>query len=206
MRPVRITLNAYSYGAMEQTMPDWNAALINPDINRYEAVSIGWMLVSGARFSTRISALGAGVSPDPGNVAAFREAAGDVSNAAVVRMTEERTTFTADINATVFDEAYSDGAVLVVYMQNNDGEVLTFEIPNPDVSVFESDGVTLDLTNTQAAALATAAATLVNNSFDPANSFAVTRGLLRSRSMKYGRGARVRPAVAEPGAGDLPPA
>lgn len=186
-------------------MPDWNPALINPLVNRYEAVSIGWLLVSGASFSTRLTALGAGVSPDPGNVSAFREAIGDMSNAAVVRMTEEKNTFIASTGATVYDEAYSDGTVCVVTLENNNGEQISFDIPNPDESLFGTDGVTLDPTNAQVIAMVGAAETLINNSFDPANSFAYRRGVLRTRKVSIPKGSKVQPTIVEPGVGDNPP-
>lgn len=185
-------------------MPDWDPALINPDVNRSEAVSIGWLLVGGGRFSTSLSFLGAGLTPDPGNVSAFREAVGNGSNAAVVRQTERRETFVAEVSATVFDEAYSDGFVLVVTLENNNGVEISFEVPNPDLSMFETDGVTLDPTQPQALGIINSATTLINNSFDPANSFAYVRGIARPRKVDVPRGRRVRPTIAEPGAGDLP--
>ena len=186
-------------------MPDWDPALINPLVNRYEAVSIGWILTSGATFSTRLTALGAGISPDPGNVSAFREAVGNMSNAAVVRMTEERNTFISASNAEVYDEAYNDGMVVVVSLENNNGEQISFEIPNPDASLFEADGVTLDPTNPLVSDMIGDAETLINNSFDPANSFAYVRGILRPRRVNIPRGAKQRPTVVEPGVGDNPP-
>lgn len=187
------------------TMPDWNPALINPDVNRYEAVSLGWVLTSGATFSTRLTALGADVVPDPGNVSAFRQAAGNVSNAGVVRMTEERNTFIAEINAEVYDEAYNDGMVLVVSLQNNNGQQISFDIPNPDASIFGTDGVTMDPANPLVIALSTAVENLINNTFTVPNSFQVVRGVLRPRKVNIPRGSKPRPTVVEPGAGDNPP-
>jgi hypothetical protein len=194
-------------------MPDWDASLINPDVNRFEAVSIGWVLLNGGTFSTRLSALGAGISPDPGNVSAFRAAAGGVSNAGVIRQTEERSTFIATKNAEVYDEAYSDGMVLVITLENDNGQELSFEIPNPDRSIFESDGVTMiqgdaaAAANTPAKTVATlksATATLINNSFDPANSYEIVRGILRPRKVNVPTGARQLPTIVEPGANDNP--
>lgn len=186
-------------------MPDWNPSLINPAINRYEAASVGWLLVSGAKFSTRLTNLGAGITPDPGDVAAWREAMGNVSNAAVVRQTEERTTFIADTGATVFDEAYSDGAILFMEFQNDNGLTVSQEIPNPDVSIFLSDGVTLDTTNALVIDLIAETEELLNNSFDPANSYAYVRGVFRQRRIKAPKGGAFRPTIAEPGVSDNPP-
>jgi hypothetical protein len=185
-------------------MPDWDPALIDPAVNRKDAVAVGWVLVGGGTFSTNLPYIGAGLSPDPGNVSAFRAAAGNASNAAVTRMTEKRDTFVATKNAIVYDEVYSDGMVLVVVLENNNGIEVSFEIPNPDVSMFQADRVTLDPVQAQAAALISAAETLINNSYDPANSFAFVRGLARPRKVNIPSGQKERPAIAEPGAGDLP--
>lgn len=185
-------------------MPDWNPALINPSINRKDSASIGWILTSGARFSTNLSFLGAGITPDPGNVSALRQALGNGSNAAVVRMTETTETFTADKNAGVYDESYGDGIICLWTFENNNGEEVSFEQPNPDLSMFADDGVTIVETQAEAAAIISAAQTLINNSFDPANSYVFTRGIVRERKIGVPKGNKKRPAVAEPGAGDLP--
>jgi hypothetical protein len=195
-------------------MPDWQYALIDPEVNRKERPSIGWRLISGAPFSSTMSYLGGGVSPDPGNLSSVREAFGDLSNAAVVRMSEARDTYIATKNSIAFDEAYSDGIVLVLVLENNNGDEVSVEIPNPDLSLFESDGVTIvqpDAGGTAAQILVQAATsafeTLVNNSFDPANSYAFSRGYAATRKVSMGRPAQAKPVILEPDdvAGDNPP-
>lgn len=195
-------------------MPDWQYLLTDPAVNRKERPSIGWRLVNGRPFSTTMSYLGGGVSPDPGNLSSVREAFGNMSNAAVVRMSEGRDTFIATKNGIAFDEAYSDGVVGVIVLQNNNGDEVSAEIPNPDLSVFESDGVTMktpdaagDAGQILVNAAVTAFATLVNNSFDPANSYAFSRGYAATRKVSMGKAAAERPTIAEPDdlAGDNPP-
>lgn len=194
-------------------MPDFPFLLTDPRVNRREAPSIGWRLVNGQPFSTTMAYLGGGITPDPGNLSAVRQAFGNMSNAAVVRQTEKRDTFIATKEAIVFDEAYSDGIVAVIVLENNNGDEVSAEIPNPDFSLFETDGVTLkqpdaagDAGQILVNAAATAFATLVNNSFDPANSFAFSRGYATSRKVSMPKPATARPTIAEPGVGENPPA
>lgn len=193
-------------------MPDFPFALVDPRVNRQEAPSIGWVLTGGQKFSTVIPYVGGGITPDPGNLSALREALGDASNAGVWRMTETRHTYISEALAEVFDEAYNDGTVAVCKLQNNNGEVATFEFPNPDASLFEADRVTMlrpvaagtpgqVLVN----AIAVAAQNIINNSFDPANSFVWISGALAFRKVKRTK-PRTLPALSEPGAGENPPA
>lgn len=192
-------------------MPDFPFALVDPRVNREEAPSIGWMLTGGQKFSTVLSYLGGGITPDAGNLSAFRAALGNASNAGVWRMTETRHTYISEALAEVFDEVYNDGTVAVCKLQNNNGQVATFEFPNPDLALFEADRVTLVrpvaagtpgqvLVN----AIAVAAQDLINNSFDPVNSYVWVSGALAFRKVKRTK-PRTMPSISEPGVGENPP-
>lgn len=193
-------------------MPDFPFLITDPRVNREEAPSIGWVLTGGQKFSTVLSYLGGGITPDPGNLSAFRAALGNASNAGVWRMTETRHTYISEALAEVFDEVYNDGTVAVCKLQNNNGEIATFEFPNPDLSIFEADRVTVVRPNAAGTAgqilvnaIAVAAQDLINNSFDPVNSFVWISGSLAFRKVKRAR-PRTMPAISEPAGGDNPPA
>lgn len=186
-------------------MPDWDPLLIDPAINRKDATSIGWIFPTGRLYSTSLGFIGAGVTPDPGNVSAFRAAVGNMSNAGVIRMTEHRDTFLAKKNAVAYDELHGEGMVVQCYFQNNNGEIADFYVPMPDASLFNDDGVTLDPANALVIAMAAAAETLINNSYDPANSYEFTHGVLRDHRSKLPTGGRIKPTITEPGVGDNPP-
>lgn len=194
-------------------MPDFQFPLTDPRVNRSDSFSVGWVLVGGGRYSTNISGLGGDrVIEFPGEQSAARAAIGDMSNAGLIRMSFEENTFIAIANALTLDESYSDGIVAVVVFQNNNGEEISFEIPNPDLSVFSSvDRVTMLAPVDGGTAgeqlvfnMADSVATLINNTYTPANSFAFVRGFRASRKIKTTR-AKTMPTIAEPTGGVNPP-
>lgn len=190
-------------------MPDWSYALTDPEVNRRSYPSIGWVLTNGSTFSTTMSYLGGDSTPDAGALSSVRETFGGLSNAGIVRMSEKRDTYIATKNAIVYDEAYNDGMVLVIVLENNNGVTVSAEIPNPDLSLFESDGVTLkaplavvdggDAVTEDIKSATDAFASLVNGSFTPANTFAFVRGYAVSRKIKVQSAAQTRPSIVEPG-------
>lgn len=195
-------------------MPDWQYALTDPAVNRRSYPSIGWVLTNGSSFSSTMAYGGGDITPDPGDLSAVREAFGNISNAGIIRMSEKRDTFIAKKNAIVYDEAYNDGMVLVIVLENNNGDEVSVEIPNPDFSLFETDGVTMkqplaagsggDTAQDLLLNAVTAYEALINNTFTPVNSYTFVRGYATSRKVSVNKPAGARPTIAEPGVGDSP--
>lgn len=190
-------------------MPDWFYALTDPEVNRTRAVSIGLVGASGERLSVAVTGLGA-ADYSLSEVTNFRKAVGDITNAAIIRMTESKDDFIAIKNATAYDELFDTGKVLMVTLQNNNGETQTIEVPAPDQKYFD-DGVTFILGSETGATHEQNAFNfrqmceeLINNSYFPANSFSIIRATLRSRRVKLSTGTPPLPVVSEPIPGSPP--
>lgn len=137
-------------------------------------------------------------------LATLRTAIGSITNGAVVATTlsssEEvvNTTLT-----TTYDESYSTiDHVAVLHYQDTAGNVITVEVPAPDLSIFYADGVTVDPTKITGI---NSAVSGVINAGDPAGTYAFVRGYLSTRRGERAS-QRVRPGtIREPAGTDTPP-
>lgn len=135
----------------------------------------------------------------------LRAAVGSITNGAVIGTTLSSSEEVVNVARTVtYDEAYSTvDHVAVLYYQDANGDVITVEVPAPDLSIFAVDGVTVDAS--KITAVNTAVLAVVNGG-DPAGTYAYVRGHLSTRRGER-VSARTRPGtIREPSATDAPPA
>jgi hypothetical protein len=163
---------------------------------------------NGRRSNVRLSNLGS-ADLAVGENSRFVEAVGSVSNMGALGWTEDRENFRLVTDAEVYDEAYADAAnVLYMVFQNNEGRMLTYEVPAPQAVIFEADGVTLrplptDSANDDAVEeaireLIAASENIINTSFAPVNSYTFISGSRRPRKTDLPRPAGGRPQTVVP--------
>lgn len=187
-------LGACEYIAQARVnMPDFSAAAKET----YAQVSIQLRDFTGQSRSAALARANPAVTG--GQVDTLRTAIGNMSNARV--MSESANVVEAIINPadplnTVFDEAYStvNDAIILVF-QNATGDVQRLRVPAPDLSIFQPDGETVDLTNGLFTATRDAALAVLPT------------GYIFSRVYLEGLGKRVRVPLptAEPLSTDSPP-
>jgi hypothetical protein len=157
----------------------------------------------GLTYSVNVPDLGGAVDLVVGEKMAFADAVGAVSNMGVYRVTEGKVNSIRIADAAALDEIHGNPAnVLAMTYENNNLEKIVVDIPAPDATLFENDGVTLkprtDATvGTLIGDLIDATETLINNTFVPANSFEFTRGVLRTRKVSLPSGQKPKPTIAE---------
>lgn len=138
---------------------------------------------------------------------ALRDAAANVSNAALVGAKFSETDQVATAQGVAFDEAYASISVkLVMEYQREDMALRTIEVPAPDASVFLTDGNTVDIDNALVSALNVAILAVINNGLtigDPGY-HRFTRGYRSLRSRTVNRPG-TKPTIQEPDTGSSPP-
>lgn len=176
---------------------------LDPTANliRQTGVSVKMVSLAGDTYSARLSGLG---SQDLafGEKTRLAEALGAASNMGVYSLTEDRDSFIRITDAEAIDDAYASPAnVLVMTFENNEGRKISGEVPAPDATLFESDGVSLKpRTDATVGAiigeLIDAHENVINTSFLPLNSYAFVRGVRRQRKYKLPSGQREKPSDA----------
>lgn len=146
-------------------------------------------------------------------LAAARDAVGNLSNAAVIKTTNSETVEIAVSRANPFDEAYASASTkLIATFQDEDLELRSLAIPAPDESYFGSDGVTM-ITPNAGATVGTAPQVLaaaisdilnvINGGALGAGTFVLLNGFRSERTRKLAKPRNVRVSV-EPTAGEFP--
>lgn len=164
--------------------------ILNPTENMRREAGVTYCLVdvTGETGSTRLSGLGA-VDLAIGEKTRLAEAIGAASNMGVYGFTEDRSNMRRTRDATALDEAHaSKSEVLVMHFENNDFEKKTLEVPAPDATLFETDGVTLKpRTDATVGAiigeLIDATENVINTSFAPLNTFTYEYGVRKTRKV-----------------------
>lgn len=175
-------------------MPDFSGAARET----YAQISISLRDFAGNSATATIAQ--ANGAANAATVTAVREAVGAISNARVMttRLSNVDSVINdADPANTVYDEVYGRAAdALVMIFQNATGDVQRVSIPAPDLSIFQADGETPDLSN----ALFIAARDAIQT--------AMPAGFVFARAYLKGIGTRRRVPLptAEPGVGENPPA
>lgn len=178
-------------------------------------ISVGFV---DARGDTRSVAVRLGSNPfQAGEIAALRQATADASNAGVYRETEKLETAIKRSQALAFDEAANSvNEVLVMELENNSGETLTWLVPAVDYSILDDQTRSSLITGDTGAAAGTpdkiagdlreAVETAINNSFLPANSYEIQVTYVTTYQSTGGtRRNRPLPTFAEPTGSDSPP-
>lgn len=174
--------------------------------SREKGFSVGFVSVAGDKYSMRFSKLGGAVDLVANEHMLTAQAAGALSNMGVYALREDKVTELPIPDAEAADEAHSGPTVVAAfYFQNNDGEIMTVDVPAPDATLFESDGVTVKPRTDPAVGsligdFIDAAELSINSTWLPANSFAFTHGIRRVRNIKLPSGGNVKPTIIE-GAG-----
>lgn len=146
-------------------------------------------------------------------LAAARDAIGNLSNAAVLKTTNSEVVEIAATRANPFDEAYASASTkLILSFQNDELELRSFAIPAPDESYFGSDGVTM-ITPNAGATVGTAPQTLaaavaairevINGGLAGSGTFVLLNGYRSERTRKLAKPRTVRVSI-EPTAGEFP--
>ena len=173
------------------------------DMFRETGFSVGFVAHEGTRYSMRVGGLGNGFDVAIGDKMAMAQAAGELSNMGAYSLFEDKKSMRAIQDATANDESHATpSSVLAMLFQNNDMERIVIDIPAPDASLFESDGVSLKpVTDATVGTLIqdfiTAAESAINSTWVPNNSYAFVRGVRRSRKVKLAGGQGALPQVAE---------
>jgi len=173
------------------------------NLHRSQGFSVVFVGLSGDTYSTRFSGLGGAVDVAIGEKMAVVDAFGALSNMGAFKLGEDKTSEIRIADAEAVDEAYANaGSVLSLQFENNDLEKITVDIPAPDASLFEADGITLkprtDATvGTLIGNAIDTAETAINTTWIPNNSFAFVRGTRRSRKVSLPTAPRAVPTVIE---------
>lgn len=183
---------------------------LDPTANLIRSSGLSVKLVDpfGRTTTTRVSGLGS-ADLAVGENSRFTNAVGEASNMGAYGWQEDRDNERLIIDAIAFDETFADATnVLYMVFQNNEGRVITFEVPAPKAVLFESDGVTLrplpdnaaddDAEETIIRELIGAAQNIINTSFAPVNSYAFVRGTRRPRKVRLPAARAARPQSQEP--------
>lgn len=140
----------------------------------------------------------------------FVEAVGRCSNAGVFETNYTDQTFISKLEARVFDEAHAtvNSKLVMVYEFKDDPRIkIVSEVPAPDATLFESDGITVNINDEDGLVqnLIDATLSIINDGgLIDDGEYRFARGFLSQRSVRGKRG-KVRPSkVEEPGFGDLP--
>jgi len=171
--------------------------------SRTKGFSVGLVSLQGDKYSMRFSGLGGAVDLTAGEHMAVAEAAGALSNMGVYALREDKVTSIPISDAVASDEVHGDPTiVLTMHFENNDGDKMSVDIPAPDATLFETDGVSLkprtDATvGTIIGDFIDAAELAINSTWLPNNSFSFTRGVRRVRNIKLAQGSNVKPGVQE---------
>jgi len=183
---------------------------LDPTANliRKSGLSVGLVDAQGRTSRARLSNLG---SQDLaiGENTRWTNAVGDVSNMGAYEWREDRVNSRLVTDAEVFDETYADAAnVLYLVFQNNEGRVITTEVPAPQEQIFAADGVTMrqlpadaaddDTFEAKVRELIAASENVINTSFSPVNSYVFQRGYRTSRKTDLPRPSGAVPNVIEP--------
>lgn len=184
-------------------MPTYPPALDLPR-NTTRRLEVALLAAGGDDTSVTLDNLDAGVTGL--QMADFRDAIGDASNAAVIADSFSTKVEVNKASALIapLDESYSSASTKAIFVFQNDTlQERSVSVPAPDETLFESDGVTVNPTNAQAAAVISTALALINTG-TPAGTFAYLRGYRSNQSRRTPRKRTVKSSI-EPGATTLPP-
>lgn len=189
-----------------------------PDIplTNVDSRALGYSFVD-TRGQTRSTNIDVGPEDYAGTeLADFRAAIGDVTNAGLYEAREALATTARITDATAVDESESSvNTVLVIQTQDVTGGRKSFVVPAPDVSVLTEDGSQLIVGDAGATAgtpekvaadFRAALLAVINNSTSPAGTHSIVRTYVTTYK---GRGVprpSLRPNIVEGGASGAPPA
>lgn len=102
---------------------------------------ITWLTVGGDKPHSKLTEIPSAATD--ANLAALREAVGDLSNAAVLQESRNTSLAKGSADVVAFDEAYADATTrLTLKFQNDALDIKEYNIPAPDAQFFGADGVT----------------------------------------------------------------
>jgi hypothetical protein len=178
-------------------MPGWRG---ETPVVTGSGVTFYFIGASGARRSTGLSRIATSVTV--AELDTLADALGGATNMGLFKWSGSGVTkYISPGNATVYDEAYSEGESLVMTFTNiNSQNTYSPRIPAPEAAMF--DGVLLDESNAKASALITAYQTILN---ELEAGWQLTKAYVSTAKPKERRSL---PNIVEPGTGspEEPPA
>lgn len=176
-----------------------------PDmVPTYSNSSYSVTLKDVAGKKARISISGYSASVTGVDLTLFRTAASKLSNAGAITTNQTLEAGINEANADAFDEGESSVTTKAVFVfQDSTRVTKRIEIPAPDASIFNEDGVTVNTAFPLVAAFLTRALNILNASTPP-ETFQLLRAFASERSRRT-RTPNFRPNIVEPGTGSSPP-
>lgn len=171
-------------------------------INQSKVASIQLIDASGDKSTAALNDID--IAATQTQIDAYFDALSEMSNAGVISNTSALTREVSIPSVIAFDEALSSVTNTANFtFQDEALNVRSLVVPAPDLSIFQGDGVNVDLTNTLVVAFVDAAKAVLNAG-TPAGTYEIVRGTRGDRRRQRGN-RRSRPQITEPGVGDLPP-
>lgn len=181
-------------------MPNFPASAAVVETKR---ASISWKDAAGKTANTGLDDLP--LAATEAQIEAWIGANGDMSNAGIAKHVIAVQNEIAQGNIQAWDEAESSVTARANFTFQDDNLIIrTFTVPAPDLSIFDSTGLSVLPTNALVSGYVNAALAVLNAG-DPAGTFQFIRGV-RSDVARGARRVPSRPNTAEPSGGVNPPA